>query len=202
MRQKDPITQLLQQWSGGDAKAEAALFEILEKELKRLCHLILKRNPSPLMTFQTTEVFNELYMRLSSQTKDLEWRDRRHFFGISARLVRQLLIDSLRQKSAQKRHAFHMATSFDEKMRNDGWPGNLETLSDALSDLESRDPERAMLVDLRFFFGLSMDQAAQVLGISPATAKRQWRWTKAWLYKYLKSRDEALAGAARTPAGN
>lgn len=193
----ESITQLLNQWQLGDIGAEAKLFEMLEHELKRICHALLKRNTSPYLTFQTNEVFSELYVRMATQTKGLDWKNRAHFFGIAGRLIRQLLIDNIRQKAAHKRFGFQFAEAFDDAFGFSGKLGNLNELEDALKDLEKLSPERAQLVDLRFFCGMNMDQVAETLGISKATANRRWRWTRAWLWSYLNRSASELKDPER-----
>lgn len=183
------LTSLLNNWRTGQFEAEAKLFEAVQAELKKLCRSILKRNPSPLITFRTTEVFHELYMRLTTQAKDMAWNDRAHFFGIAAKQIRQFLIDTIRQKMAQKRQAFQWAEVFRDDVGNWSWPGNIDHLSDALDDLEKVDPGRALLIDLRFFMGFSMGEIAQHLSISRATATRRWHWTRAWLLDYLEHKS-------------
>jgi RNA polymerase sigma-70 factor (ECF subfamily) len=179
------VTRLLAQISNGNAEAEAKLVPLIYDHLHRLAASYM-RGERPDHTLQATGLVNEAYLRLVSQ-EATEWRDRTHFFGIAARLMRQILVEHARARHAAKRGGTdQMFLSLDEE-RNVSSPKSRELLrlDDALHCLERIDPQQARIVELRFFGGLTVEETAEVLGISPRTVKRDWAVARAWLHGEL-----------------
>ena len=175
------VTRLLRDWAGGDREALDQLVPLVYSELKRLARHHLRRG-GPNRSLQTTALINEAFVRLIDQ-EGIGWQNRAHFFGIAARTMRNILVDHARRAFAQKRGGGENDLLFDEELtalnQERGW--DLLALDDALSALSEVDPELSRLVELRFFGGLSVEEAAEVLGVSPATVKRSWRTAKLWL---------------------
>ena len=152
-------------------------------ELKRLAHAFMRRE-RPGQTIQATALVHEAYLRLADGNKP--WVDEKHFLGIAARSMRQILVDRARARGAEKRWAGIDRVSLSESLvgaANE--EAMLPALDEALKRLEVLDAEQARIVDLRFFVGLSIEETADVLGISPATLKRRWALARAWLFKEL-----------------
>jgi len=152
-------------------------------ELRRLAAAYMRRE-SPGQTLQATALVNEAYLRLANARP--AWKDRRHFVGIAARAMRQILVDQARARGADKRWAQLDRVSLHESLRAGGSTDDLlPALDEALTRLERVDPEQARIVELRFFAGLSVEEAADALDISPATLKRRWALARAWLHREL-----------------
>ena len=178
------VTQLLCQWSGGDRAALESLMEVVYAELRRLAHSYLRRE-RPGQTLQSTALVNEAYLRLIDQ-KNVTWRNRAHFFGIAAHMMRRILVDHARSRQAAKRGSGISLLALDEAVAGSGPRDlNLVVLDQALESLAGIDPQQSRIVELRFFAGLSIDDTAEVLKISPATVKREWAIAKAWLYREM-----------------
>ncbi len=179
------ISALLRAWSGGDESALARLMPIVYDELHRLAHSYMKRERSG-HTLQTTALVNEAYMRLVD-AKSVEWQDRTHFFGIAARLMRRILVDFARTRGYRKRGGRLRKVSFDEGLFVSPEPQeDLVALNDALNALAEFDARKAQVVELRYFGGLSVEEAAEVLKVSGITVIRDWNMAKLWLLKELK----------------
>lgn len=185
------VTKLLRAWSAGDRSAEAAVFPIVYDELRRIARMGLNGDAGSI-TLQATDIVNEAYLRLSRQRKS-DWQDRQHFFAITATLVRRILLDAARKRLADKRDKRREAISLDARPESD-WPSQamspsraaeLMDLDAALADLARIFPRQARLVELRYFSGLSVEESAQYLEVSLATAKRDWTLAKAWLHRRL-----------------
>ena len=179
------VTQLLAAWGDGDEAAFARLVPIIHAELYRLAKYYLKRERAG-HTLQTSALVNEAYVRL------LGWRaarfeNRAHFYGVSAQLMRRILVDFARRRPRpQGDTAQHV--SLDEALLVAAEPdADLVALDEALGALAQFDPRKARIVELRFFGGLSVEETAEFLGISPATALREWNKAKAWLYRELSA---------------
>jgi RNA polymerase sigma factor (TIGR02999 family) len=180
------ITQLLQEWSDGRREALDALVPLVYDELRRQAHHYLLRERRE-HTLQTTALVNEAYLKLVEQNR-VQWQSRAHFFAIAANLMRRILVDYARTKHRVKRggaasdlpleEAFYVAAEQDDEV-------DLLALDKALSELEEIDSQQARIVELRFFSGLSIAETAEVLKISPATVKRDWNMSKAWLHHEL-----------------
>ena len=179
------ITRLLARWADGDAEAFEALMPVVYAELRKLAHHYL-RQERPDHTLQPTALVHEAYLRLAG-IRDMELRNRAHFYGAAARIMRRVLVDHSRQRHALKRGGPAPAVvPFDEAIETpiDG-TADLVALDEALGALEAIAPERARVVELRYFGGLSVDETADYLGVAPATVKRHWAFARAWLFKRL-----------------
>jgi RNA polymerase sigma factor (TIGR02999 family) len=185
----DPgITQLLLDWSRGDPKALEALTPLVYDELRRLAASYMRRE-RPDHTLQSTALVHEAYVRLVDQR--VEWKSRSHFFGIAAQMMRRILVDHAKQHKSAKRGAGIRPITLDEPLLVARQPSlDMVALDDALSSLSAIEPQRAKIVELRFFGGLSNEEAAEVLAISPATVQRQWAGARAWLYHEMNRADE------------
>jgi len=185
----DEITRILQDWEGGNREALDRLIPIVYDELRTLASRQLVRewrHDRP----HTTTLVHEAYLKLFGQ-REIRWQNRRHFFAIAAQLMRRILVDHARRELRDKRggHAEHV-----ELTEAVGQPANtaLESpdalaLDAALQKLEALDPDQARIVELRFFGGLTVEETAAVMDISPATVKREWALAKGWLYRELAS---------------
>ena len=184
--EQSQITQLLVQWKGGNQQALDALMPLVYRELKRLAGSYLRRE-RPDHTLQSAALVNEAYLRLVDQ-KQVQWQNRAHFFGIAAQMMRRILVDHARGQHAAKRGAGVELLELDEALAQVQKRGvDLLGLDEALQRLEKMDPQQARIVELRFFSGLSIEETAEVLGISPATIKRDWSAARAWLFRELST---------------
>ncbi len=185
------VTQLLVNWSNGDREALERLTPLVYSELRRLASRYLRRERQG-HTLQSTALVHEAYLRLIDQ-RHVHWQNRAHFFGIAAQLIRRILVDHARSHHAQKRGSDVCKLSLDEAVATaEKRDLNLVALDDALDTLARIDEQQSRIVELRFFTGLSIEETAEVLGISPATVKRDWAAAKAWLYREISgsaSRD-------------
>jgi RNA polymerase sigma factor (TIGR02999 family) len=181
-----PLTELLQAWSAGDAAAREALLPRVYGELRRRAHGYLRRE-RPGHTLQPTALVHEVYLRLASQ--HVEWQDRGHFFGLASRLMRRILVDHARQEGRAKRGggAFKVELSEDVAGAAPAADVDLAALDEALEELSRLDPRQGQIVELRYFGGLSIDETASVLGLSPATVKRDWTLARAFLHQRLRA---------------
>jgi RNA polymerase sigma factor (TIGR02999 family) len=182
-RQQD-VTQLLRAWSEGDSGALQQLTPLVYEELYRRAHWHMARE-NPGHTLQATALVNEIYVRMVD-LRGVSWRDRAHFFAISSRLIRQVLIDAARARHTQKRGGHSPHVEVDESLLVSTEPrADLIALDDALSVLATIDPRKSQVVELRFFGGLDIEETAEVLHVSPETVKRDWKLAKAWLRREL-----------------
>ena len=173
----------------GDEQALATLVPLVYDELRRLAASYLRRE-RPGQTLQATALVHDAYLRLLQDSK-LSWQNRAHFFGIAARSMRQILIERARARHAAKRGGDRVRVTFDPGLLVAAADSiDLEALDDALTRLAAQDPELARVVEVRFFGGLSIEETAEAMGISPATVKRRWTLAKAWLARDL-GREEA-----------
>ncbi len=176
-------TTLLRAWGNGDEDARERLIPIVYGELRRLARHYL-RGERPGHSVQTTALVNEAYIRLVDY-KRIQWQDRAHFFAVSAQLMRRILVDHARRRN-QKRGAGLLHVSLEEAAVLAGFEDvNLIALDAAMNDLARLDPRKAQVVEMRFFGGLSVEEAAAALKVSPVTVKRDWRLARAWLYREL-----------------
>ena len=183
------VTQLLRAWSEGDEQALGTLIPLVHKELHRLARYYMA-GESPGHTLQTTALVNEAYLRLVD-VKKVSWQNRAYFFGVSANLMRRILVDLARSRHSLKRGGDANALSLDEALIVSPERGeDVVALDDTLKVLASIDPRRSRVVELRFFGGLSVDEIAEVLKVSPETVMHDWKLAKAWLLREL-SVDEA-----------
>ena len=178
------VTQLLIKWSNGDKAALDKLMPLIQEELRRLAHHYMSRE-RPGHTLQTTALVNEAYLRLVNR-KDVHWQNRTHFFAIAATLMRSILVDHARSHTYAKRGGGAHKTELDEAMVvSQERAAEVVALDDALKELASFDLKQSRIVELRFFGGLTVEETAEVLHLSPATIKREWSTAKAWLYSEL-----------------
>jgi RNA polymerase sigma factor (TIGR02999 family) len=180
------VTELLLNWGQGDEGAREALIPLVYEELRRIARRRLWRE-RPNHTLQSAALVNEAYLRLVGQ-EPLQWQNRAHFFGVAAQLMRQILVDHARNRLAAKRGAgapgFTLNTQIDLPQK----PAvDIVVLDDALNRLASLDSQQSRIVELRFFGGLSIEETSMVLGISPATVKREWATARAWLLREMKN---------------
>ena len=179
------VTQLLAEWRNGDTAALNKLMPLVYGELRRLAHRYMKRE-RPGQTLQTTALVNEAYLRLVG-SKQTEWQDRAHFFAVSAQIMRHLLVDRARSRQYAKRGKDARQVTLDEgAVISPERDLDLLALDEALDKLSRIDERKSRLVELRYFGGLSVEEAAEVLGVSAITVKREWLKTKAWLYRELR----------------
>lgn len=176
------ITQLLLAWNQGDQGALTQLIPLVHRELHRLAHHYLAGERHGHL-LQTTALVNEAYLRLID-TQKVEWQSRAHFFGISAHLVRQILVQFARDQQRAKRGGkeVHVSLSAVDDISSERSP-DLVALDDALMRLEQLDLRQVRIVELRFFGGLSLEEAAEVLKVSVSTVRRDWRIAQIWLHQ-------------------
>src|SRR5215210_2601217 len=180
----EEMTQLLVDWSKGDQAARDQLIPLVEQELHRIAHQHMNRE-GPGHTLQTTALVNEAYLRLIDQ-KHVRWQNRAHFFAIAAQTMRRILIDHARKHARAKRGGGAHKVSLDEvAVLSRERASEVGALDEALERLAVVDPRRAQVVELRFYGGLSNDEVAEVLNISPNTVMRDWNMARAWLYREL-----------------
>ncbi len=180
------VTQLLLDWSNGDQNALDKLVPLVYDELRRLARHYMQRE-TPGHTLQTTALVNEAYLRLVDQT--VPWQNRAHFFAIAAQMMRRILIDHARSHARQKRGGGTVQVSLDEAaIMPQEQAAELIALDEALQRLTEIDPRRGRVVELRFYGGLSIEETANVLKISPNTVMRDWNLAKAWLFKEINEK--------------
>ena len=180
------VTQLLLDWSSGNQAALDRLMPLVDRELNRLAHHYMRRE-NPGHTLQTTALVNEAYLKLIDQ-KNVQWKNRAHFFALAAQLMRRILVDHARSRKYAKRGGGAHKVSLDEAMIGSPQRGqDLIALDEALSRLAAIDPRKGKVVELRFFGGLSVEETAEALQISPVTVMREWSMAKAWLYNSLNN---------------
>lgn len=183
MTSPNELTQLLIDWSQGDQAALDKLVPFVYDELRRLARHYMRRE-RPGHTLQTSALVNEAYLRLVDQT--VSWQNRAHFLGIAARLMRQILVDHARAHNYNKRGGGAEKVSLDQaadlaQLR----ASDLVALDDALNGLAAMDPQQSRIVELRFFGGLTIEETAEVVGLSHATVEREWSAARAWLRREM-----------------
>jgi len=186
MKSPEGVTQLLVDWSKGDQKALDQLMPLVYSELRRLASNFLRREREG-HTLQPTALVNEAYLKLIDQ-KNARWQNRAQFFGVSAQLMRRILVDHARAHQAgkrggsdQQRLSITSAGQLSEKPETD-----LLALHEALNELTEMDPQQGRIVELKFFGGLSIEETAEVLGVGHATVERDWKMARAWLRRKLE----------------
>lgn len=183
------VSLLLQAWSDGDRNAVDKLLPLVYDELHRQAHRFLRRERQG-HTLQTTALIHEAYLTLVDQNR-VNWQNREHFFAISANLMRRILVNYANARLRKKRGGSLEKLELDDtiliatKKRD----FDLLALDEALTRLAAMDKQQAEIVELRYFSGLTIEETASVMGISPATIKRDWKMTRAWLYRELSGRD-------------
>ena len=184
-RKSNEITAMLHDWSDGDQEALNSLLPLVYEELRRQAARFLRRERIG-HTLQTTALVHEAYLKLIDQ-RDVNWQNRAHFFGIAAQAMRRILVDYAKARHREKRgganenlplEAVTLAVSNEKSI-------DLEALDEALTRLSKIDERQMRIVELRYFGGLNIEETAEVLHISPATVKSDWKWAKAWLYQEM-----------------
>jgi len=185
----DEVTRLLRDWGNGDQEALERLVPLIYSELRQLAHKVLYRE-RPGHTLQTTALVHEVYLKLIDQ-RDARWQNRAHFFAIAANLMRSILVDHARSHAYAKRGGGARKIELDEAMVvSKERAAEVVALDEALKELATFDDAQSRIVELRFFGGLTVEETAEAMGVSPTTIKREWRTAKAWLYDRL-SIDES-----------
>jgi RNA polymerase sigma factor (TIGR02999 family) len=182
------VTQLLQQWSGGDNAALAELTPLVYEELRRLAHHYMEGERSD-HTLQTTALVNEAYLRLADQTNP-NWQSRAHFFAVAARAMRGILVNYAKSNQAQKRGGGAARIELDEAaILSPEQSKEIVDLHEALERLATLNSRKARVVELKYFGGLNHDEIAEVMKISTVTVRRDWMFAKTWLYDELQNAD-------------
>jgi RNA polymerase sigma factor (TIGR02999 family) len=184
------VTQLLVNWSRGDQAALEQLMPLVYGELRRLASAYLRRERSN-HTLQSTALVHEAFMRMVSQ-HDVQWKNRAHFYGIAAQMIRRILVDYARSQHAEKRGSGAIKLELDEAMAVPQTSPEVDLLSlnDALDRLSQLDERQSRVVELRFFAGLSIEETAEVLHLSPASVKREWQTARAWLFREMSAKRD------------
>ena len=181
----DNVTQLLLDWSEGDKAALDKLLPLVYEELRRLAHHYMGRE-RPGHTLQTTAIVNEAYLQLIDQ-RNVQWQNRAHFFGIAAHLMRRILAGYARSRQFAKRGGGARQVSLEKAMLvSEEQVAEMVALDDALTALAEIDQRKSQIVEMRFFAGLSIEETAEVLGVSPGTVMRDWTLAKAWLRREIR----------------
>jgi RNA polymerase sigma factor (TIGR02999 family) len=178
------ITSLLVEWSNGNQTALEDLMPLVYDELRRIARRFMRRQAAG-HTFQTTELIHEAYLKLA-RGEDQNWQNRAHFFGVAAQAMRHILVDYARSKQSRKRGGWQEKITLDETaavsfQRSD----ELVQLDDAMKQLANLDERKSRVVELKYFGGLTNEEIAAVLKISPETVKRDWRFSRTWLLREL-----------------
>ena len=183
----DDVTQLLIAWSNGDDSVRDELMTLVYEELHRIAHRHI-RNERQGHTLQTSALVNEAFVRLVNQ-KNAHWQSRNHFFSIAAQMMRRILVDYARSRRYAKRGGDAIQVSLNEDLIvMDERSADVVALDEALKDLATIDERKCKVVELRFFAGLSIEEIAEVLAVSPGTVMRDWRLAKAWLNRAMTAK--------------
>lgn len=175
------VTELLARWSHGEEAAREKLVPLVYDELRRVARRCLAGQPQD-QTLQSTALVHEAYLRLVGRS-EVHWQNRVHFFAVAARLMRGILVDHARMRHAAKRGGSNLTLTLDDALAPPKQRElDLVAIDDALNALATLDPKQGQLVELRFFAGLSIEDTSRVMGLSPATVKREWATARAWLY--------------------
>lgn len=192
------VTQLLADWGRGDKSAFDKLFPLVHEELRRIAQRQMSHE-RPGHTLQATALVNEAYLKLAGN-EGFEWRDRAHFYAVCAQVMRHVLIDHARAHARDKRGGGALQVSLNDAIAlGEQRAEELVALDEALRSLEHLDPQKGRIVEMRYFGGLSIEETAEVLDISPRTVRREWRRSKAWLYRMI---SEGVADETRPLAKN
>ena len=183
------VTQLLKCWSQGDQEALGRLMPVVYAELRRLARRQMARE-RPDHTLQVTALVHEAYLRLLD-VGQVDWQDRAHFFALSAQMMRRILVDAARARHYQKREGEAWKVPLQEELLIPSEPrADLVALDDALKSLAGVDPRKSQVVELRFFGGLTVEETAEALQLSPRTVMREWSLAQAWLYRELSKNSD------------
>ena len=182
----ESITQLLTEWRDGDKTALDRLIPLVYEELRRLAHHYLRRE-RPGYTLQTSALVNEAYLRLDDH-KGMRWQNRAHFYAVAAQAMRRILVDHARSRDAAKRGGGANLIGLDEAATAAQMQAaNLLALDEALNQLALIDKRKSRIVELRYFGGMSVEETAEVIGVSPVTVMREWSSAKAWLLRAISA---------------
>jgi RNA polymerase sigma factor (TIGR02999 family) len=180
------ISRLLFDWSSGNHFALEELFPLVYDELRQIARRYMRRQRLG-HTFQTTELIHEAYLKIARQD-DINWQNRAHFFGVAAQAMRHILVDYARSKQSQKRGGIHQQITLDETaLISKDNSGELVSLNETLEKLGKLDERKFRVVGMKFFGGLSIEEIAEVLKISPKTLKRDWQFSRTWLLRELSA---------------
>ena len=178
------VTQLLADWGKGDRSALDKLFPLVHSELRRIAQRQMSQE-RPGHTLQATALVNEAYLKLAGQ-QGFDWQNRAHFFAVCAQVMRHILIDHARAHARDKRGGGAVKVSLNDALVvAEDQASHFIALDEALRVLERLDPQKGKIVELRYFGGLSVEEAAEVMNISPRTVRREWQRAKAWLYRMM-----------------
>jgi RNA polymerase sigma factor (TIGR02999 family) len=192
----EDVSGLLRAWSDGDRDALDRLTPIVYAELHRLARIYMKRE-RPGHSLQATALVNEAYMRLVDY-KDMQWQNRAHFFAVSAQLMRRILVEHARRHNLKRGgNVLHIALD-EAVVAGESRDANLVLLDEAMNTLAQFDARKAQVVEMRFFGGLSVDETAEVLKVSPVTVMRDWTTAKAWLFRELAGSKNDGLGSLET----
>lgn len=189
----DNISQLLRAWSDGDQRALEGLTPLVYAELRRLARRYIRRE-RPDHSLQATALVNEAYLRLVDY-KRMKWQNRAHFFAVSAQLMRRILVEHARRHNLKRGRGIPHVSLDEAAMVGAGRAEDLVALDDAMNALALLDPRKVQVVEMRFFGGLSVEETAAVLNVSPVTIRRDWSTAKIWLYRELTNRTENGPGS-------
>jgi len=182
----ESITQLLTEWRDGDKTALDRLIPLVYEELRRLAHHYLRRE-RPGYTLQTSALVNEAYLKLVDH-KGMRWQNRAHFYAVAAQAMRRILVDHARSRDAAKRGGGANLIGLDEAATAAQMQAaNLLALDEALNQLALIDKRKSRIVELRYFGGMSVEETAEVIGVSPVTVMREWSSAKAWLLRAISA---------------
>ena len=184
----EDVTRLLRQLRLGDQDAAGKLISAVYGELRQMAGRAM-RNERPGHTLQPTALVHEAFLKLAGGA-GVEWRDRAHFFGVAARLMREILVDYARKRSAAKRGSGARITLDESLLISEDRLGDVIAMDEVVKRLEALDPRQGRIVELRFFGGLSVEEVAEVMQISTPTVKREWQSAKAWLHRELTRGSE------------
>lgn len=189
MTRSDDITDLLRAWSRGDAEALNKLIPLVDRELKQIAHGLMLRERSG-HTLQTTALVNEAFLSLLAD-KPIDWKSRKHFYAIVTWRMRNILIEYARGRLALKRGKGAAHADFDEAVFiSDEKSEEMVMLDEALKKLDKIDKRKATIVDHRYFGGMTTEEIADLLDVSPSTVDREWRFTRAWLFREIIGEEE------------
>jgi len=178
------VTQLLADWGKGDRSALDKLFPLVHSELRRIAQRQMSQE-RPGHTLQATALVNEAYLKLAGQ-QGFDWQNRAHFFAVCAQVMRHILIDHARAHARDKRGGGAVKVSLNDALVvAEDQASHFIALDEALRVLERLDPQKGKIVELRYFGGLSVEEAAEVMNVSPRTVRREWQRAKAWLYRMM-----------------
>ena len=177
------VTRLLVEWGNGDQAALDELVPLVYDELRRMAGRYMRREGQG-HTLQTSALINEAYLRLVNQ-KSVKWQNRAHFFGVAARVMRQILVDHARGRSRAKRGGRAQMVSLAEHAVMLAEAAEVIALDEALKDLAEMDPRKSLIVEMKFFGGLTTEEVAEVLKVTSRTVEREWRKAKAWLHRAI-----------------